>query len=597
MIKKKRYLITTANEKTWKFGEKVVFLGEWCLLYNRKHIWKEMDFVVAKAYGLKQHTRDADHLKIRKLEKKLFPKIYELLNENFGTSHSERFWQIILGAWFRRTLELLLNRVNSLKECFDNYNIYGTTIYKNNDYSLLTHDYKSFENACEDNIWNNILNAKILSLLDIPDIKIEYIENKFQNKKKNIKLNFSKRNQYSNNLILNFLMANYVKIAQRFVKKNDAFILNSYLPLKQEIKLELSLKQLPSLWKYQRSDSNIIETLFKSNIHLRKELKKKLTYVSGEKFENVVCELLFFLLPTCYLEGFKEIKQFALQKPWPQKPKFIFTSNNFETDEVFKVWTACKVEEGIKYYVGQHGNNYTTLKNYSPKIEEITADKFITWGFKKNPKHVPAFIFKTVGRKKKYNPKGNLVLIEVHRPYRYHTWDVVAEYSKYFNEQKEFVKILKKDPKKNLIIRFHKDHKKFGWDEKSRWKDFDPALKLDTGEVDIRDLTSKSRIVVHSYDSTGILETLNLNIPTLAFWQNGLDHLENSVKPLYQKLVDAEIVHLSPKSVSDKVNTVWSDVDTWWNQNYIQEARKQFCECFARQSQNPIVELKKILIS
>ena len=126
-----------------------------------------------------------------------------------------------------------------------------------------------------------------------------------------------------------------------------------------------------------------------------------------------------------------------------------------------------------------------------------------------------------------------------------------------------------------------------------RWKDFDPAVKTDTGEVNIRDLISRSRLVVHSYDSTGMLETLNLNIPTLAFWQNGLDHLENSAKPLYQKLVDSGIVHLSSKSASDKVNNVWSDVDTWWNQTDVQEARKQFCECFAKESQNPFLKLKK----
>ena len=82
-----------------------------------------------------------------------------------------------------------------------------------------------------------------------------------------------------------------------------------------------------------------------------------------------------------------------------------FTSNNYESDDAFKFWTACKVEEGISYYVGQHGNNYTTLRNFSPRIEEITADKFLTWGFKKNPKHVPAFIFKTVGEKKNMIPK------------------------------------------------------------------------------------------------------------------------------------------------------------------------------------------------
>ena len=94
-----------------------------------------------------------------------------------------------------------------------------------------------------------------------------------------------------------------------------------------------------------------------------------------------------------------------------------------------------------------------------------------------------------------------------------------------------------------------------------------------------------------------MLETLSLNIPTLAFWQNGFDHLENSAKPLYQKLVDAGIIHLSPKSVSDKINVIWSDVDSWWNQTNVQEARKQFCECYAREIQNPIYELKRILIS
>ena len=87
--------------------------------------------------------------------------------------------------------------------------------------------------------------------LSISDIKIEYIE-KYQNKKKDIKIITSEKNQYSNNLILNFLIGTYVKIAKQFVKKNDAFIINSYLPTKQEIKLELSLKQFPLLWKLQK---------------------------------------------------------------------------------------------------------------------------------------------------------------------------------------------------------------------------------------------------------------------------------------------------------------------------------------------------------
>ena len=32
-------LVTTALERTWGSDEKILFLGEWCKLYNRKDIW------------------------------------------------------------------------------------------------------------------------------------------------------------------------------------------------------------------------------------------------------------------------------------------------------------------------------------------------------------------------------------------------------------------------------------------------------------------------------------------------------------------------------------------------------------------------------
>ena len=43
MIKQKKYLITTAIEETWKFDQPVIFLGEWCRVYDRRHIWQNMD--------------------------------------------------------------------------------------------------------------------------------------------------------------------------------------------------------------------------------------------------------------------------------------------------------------------------------------------------------------------------------------------------------------------------------------------------------------------------------------------------------------------------------------------------------------------------
>ena len=60
----------------------------------------------------------------------------------------------------------------------------------------------------------------------------------------------------------------YSLIANRLVRVDDAFIINSYLPFKEEIKLELALRQFPQRWKR-----------LKSKIYLDpdKLLRKKLT--------------------------------------------------------------------------------------------------------------------------------------------------------------------------------------------------------------------------------------------------------------------------------------------------------------------------------
>ena len=67
-----RYLITIADERTWKFDRPVLFLGEWCCLYDRRHIWQHMDAIVASPYGLGKVQKDADHAEARALEEKLF---------------------------------------------------------------------------------------------------------------------------------------------------------------------------------------------------------------------------------------------------------------------------------------------------------------------------------------------------------------------------------------------------------------------------------------------------------------------------------------------------------------------------------------------
>ena len=556
-----------------------------------------MDAIVAKSYGLDTSKKEADFSKIRELQQKLFPKFCEILNQHHNTYHSERFWKILLGHWFKRVLVLLLNRINTLKQCFHLYKISGTAVYKNDSY-LASIDSTHINTACIDDRWNNTLNARIIDLLEV-DFPVEFLLSKYNlDVSPGDKLKYLSTHQSFKMKIINWFLYKYNKISRCFLNDNDAFIINSYLPLKMEIKLELILKQWPQIWRFHNTKLDLSEIVKVPNKLLREKLTNKFIYKSECDLENIMRSLLFELLPICYLEGFKELKKITNQQPWPKSPKFIFTSNNFDTDEVFKLWTASKVELGFKYYVGQHGGSYGTKKSHSYQNEILTSDKFITWGYKKLSHHSPAFIFKTVGVKKNiYNSKGGLILMQLCHSGCFETQDVERQHIRYFNDQKEFVKMLTSDPKKKLTIRLHPAYRFFRWSEKKRWFDFDPLLKLDTCKINIYRLIAKNRLVVHTYDSTGILETLSQNIPTLAFWQNGLDHIQNDAIPHYQTLVDAGIVHLSAKSAANKVNDIWDDVDGWWNQKHVQQARKQFCEIYAKTSDKPLSELKRILLS
>lgn len=586
-----RYLITTADERTWKFDRPVIFLGEWCRPHDRRHVWQGMDAIVAEPYGLSQAQKDADHAESRALEEKLFNLLSDALNHYHGTRHTQRFWLIILGNWLKRYVSVILNRVRTLDQCLQAYQLSGTALISDERYSLAPQDSYAAIWAFNDDRWNNALYFYILKLLDKDVCPVDVVagdeSDGFRWHSTSNALPLKRR-------IVSWGYQQVRRLTGFLAREDDALFINSYLPKDVEIRLQLALGQLPQLW----TSPQFVVTK-KPDRAIRQRLAARSIGVSSDPLFGIMCALVFELLPVCYLECFDELAEKVRQLPWPKRPKFIFTSNNFDTNDVFKLWTATKVESGSLYVVGQHGNNYGThrhLDNHSN--EEKTADKFLTWGWTDGlPQHTPAFVFKNSARLKNMacNPDGGLLLIELCMGHRLPTWDVWGEFAAYFQDQQAFVSKLTDAPRDRLTVRLHAAYRQQKWGEDERWREFCPSLEIDAGGRPIRELIAQSRLIVHSYDSTGILETLMQNIPTLAFWQNGFDHLRDSAKPYYQLLVDAGIVHLTAESVAAKVNEVWDDVEGWWGQGFVQEARALFCNHYARVDNEPVQTLSRLL--
>ena len=180
-------------------------------------------------------------------------------------------------------------------------------------------------------------------------------------------------------------------------------------------------------------------------------------------------------------------------------------------------------------------------------------------------------------------------------PHRLTLGDAYYEFGIYQEQQFRFVEALPEKIQNELTVRLHGAWRNFRWSEDRRWSDRMPSVHLETGKANIQTLIAKSRLVVHSYDSTGILEGLASNVPTLGFWDGGLDHLLPRDKPYYELLRGAGILADSPEQAALFVTQYWDDIDGWWKSEQVQSARRVFCEQYARNEKNPIRTMKQLL--
>lgn len=578
MSKVDRFLVTTENEETWNVDLPTLFLGEWCRNYKRKFVWDRMDAIVAQPYGLDEKIKLSDLATVRVAQERIFPDLVKVLNSYHETNHSMKFWQILIGHWFQSYLSILVNRSNTLIQAVYNHKISGSIFLDVSLENFVPKNTSDLQRLVLNSEWNSALDLKIFNSIgkDIFPIKI------LKKDQLNSEL-FDKRI----NLKTGAIGINHQTIFQKFVKNSEPFIISTYLPSIIENFTQLSFGMVPKNWNY-RSDLSVPS---KSDLILRKKLIDQLP----QNRKDIFTELIFDLLPVCFLEGFQDLQNRVQSYNWPNRPKFIFTSNNFASDEEFKYYSATKSEQGVKYFIGQHGNNYGTSA-YHLGNEEVVADHFISWGNgNKSTKVKVGFNFKTAGVKIRHKSTGQISLLLNHLPRREFTWDVYAEHGFYFEQQINLIKALQSETVSILKIGLHPASEQINYYEKEKFLLVNQNLSFIDQKKTFHETVTESRLVVYSYDSTGLLETLALNVPTLAFWQNGLSHLNESARNNYEALVTAGIVHLSSESIAKTINTISNNVDSWWYQKSIQSVRSQFCSQYSLSSKKPIRDLRKIL--
>ena len=585
-----RFLVTTAIQKTWPKdpASRVLFLGEWCRLYSQKEQWSKMNAEVLPYHWDDRKKLFEDYKYLQSLYEKLLAELSGKLNQIHAVEHSLRYWRILIGPWLGYFIQMLFDRWFMLREAIHNNNITNCRVLARDPMSLVANDMREFNRLHIADDWNEMIYSQLIDLCWRDKINIELVQSQSDgNKKKN------NSSQISKNIKKSCIETGIFLFNKLFPKNDGYFFISSYLPLKEDFRLQIKLGQFPKLWRNKSVPITKPDKMQRQCLLDDNKFNK-------DSFESIALHMIPQHIPTDYLEGYKKLEKKAKLLSWPKKPKVIFTSNAFSSDDLFKIWAAEKTEAGIPFVIGQHGGNYgMTPFSFEEEHQIKISDKWLSWGWSdKNRQQItPVGNLKITNSNISYNPRGGALMIQMGLPrYSYHLYalPISRQYIDYLDDQFGFVEALPKFICNELTVRLYQND--YGWEQKARWNEKYPNIKLDPGNKNIKKLISQNRIYLSTYNATTFLESFAMNIPTVMFWNPNHWELRDPVKPYFTALKEVGVFHETPESAAKHITEIWNDVEKWWNSDSVTTAVKDFNEKYNKINENIVDNIYKELI-
>lgn len=580
-----KLLITTADERTWAHDGPVVFLGKWCMRPKREHAWRGLDFTLAEPFYPDLKRRLELSNEAQSIRDQLMDALPARLNQYHGVDYSKRYWQILVGPFLARYVRVIINRYLTLEQCL-NRNPCDRTIVLKSDFCVIPNDTLHFLNLVDNDIWDNQVCGWLIADF-FPSVGIEKVNVETESCKVQAKKNPTQVGRTA----LGKLRYIATAIVEYVNTKASYYIHDLHASRLLKLKFGLLNAQIPihRPYSYTFPQRPIADRVALSCDGL---LREKTT-----GYHHAIELYLNRLLPRIFVEQYLDLVLATKEHNFPESPKAILTSVAFDTNEIFKAWTAENVNRGAKYIVFQHGAVYGTNPFFANSVEEVTANRFITWGWRKNSKNIPGFCLTTSGKvPPKHSEDGGLLLVEMILRRRKFIWDVYHEFDCYQNNQYKFLTNLSNEVRNKTTVRLHAAHVRSYVKEREDIVCRFPNIEIDPGHESIWKSCGKYRIIVFSYDSTGILELLSSNFPVLAFWdQQGFDQFDEEARLYYERMVEVGIFHFDPVSIANFIDTIWHCIDDWWNSNAVRDARQLFCQRYAAQIGAPAITLNRFI--
>lgn len=579
-------LITSSDKRSWLLDEEAhrVYLGKWC--------FGTQEPVPPDARFLPYHWDDRakfkrDYAAIAAAYESSLKALAGALNAFHSTSHGERYWRILLGPWLYVFVSILFDRWEMIAGAAAAIDDPESALVADLEEDLIPRDLRGLNP--DDCRWNHFIYACAIRshggfrIRELPGEALGVVPD-----------SATVRPPRGSREVMRNLVR---RLLNSLVWPGEAFIIASYVPRSLLVALQLRLGQFPKFWRSPRVPQVAPDTA------VRARLAALMPAGDRRGFLAFLWLMIPRQVPTIYLEGRTALQAVVAQLPWPRRPSVIFTANAYQFDEVFQAWAAGLAEHGAPLVIGQHGGFFGMGEIVAGEDHQVAiADRFLTWGWGDQRASIYPFnMMTTLGKgEAEWDRQGNLLLVTVpirRVGFKCNSWAMGPQQSQAFlTDQLRFAERLDAAARSTTVLRIHRGtDAKLGTGYIEAWRKTCPDVEIDPSTTPIEARIRAARLFVYTYNSTGYLETLARNIPTVVFWNPEHWELREAARPYFSLLEEAGIYHADPVAAADHVNAIWDAVGTWWYSDRVQAARKAFCEAYARSSPRPIRDLVRAL--
>jgi putative transferase (TIGR04331 family) len=303
------------------------------------------------------------------------------------------------------------------------------------------------------------------------------------------------------------------------------------------------------------------------------------------------------ILPKSLVEGYSK-NCFNNKKKILARFKMLFAYPSL--CDVRNIFIAQQVESGSKIAYFQHGGGYGQAKVFPHEVNEIeTSDYFFTWGWSNNvykkktdiKKIVKFFHVNRFNKKVNFKKNDKILLVLDNFPYNfiYFRSNPISLQSRFYLDRiKKFILNLDLNLRKKLIVRCY-PHNYGVYDFYNILKNSFKDIEIDDGSSNILRLYKKVKCCVFAQNSTSYLESVNLNIPTITFWDDNFYETRSSFKWFMTKHLKNKFYHKTPVEAANFLNTNYDILEKWWSKLN----QKKYFQSFVSNYLNQDVERSK----